>query len=510
MNFQNARKDFENAVPVSLGEYLDGAIETEQAVLAYALAGGEYADRVVSAVAASDFSEPIHQQVYSVIASLRADKRDPYPRLVAEALGDDVVADNLTLTGYLKRLHQALAAGEYGTLEGAIETLRDDARRRALHQVGSMLATAALAGRNLISDVAQRAAHEIDDVLASLRTGKARAYDAAKAADIAIQHMDGDAPAWPTTGLDDLDKMLGGWPRGQLSVLAARPAMGKSAAATCAALKAAQRGTATLFFSLEMVGEQLGARLLTDLAFTRDNPIAYEDILHRRIVGECIRRRLNEARQLLRNLPLRIEEQRGLTMADIAVRARKAANEFDRHGMKLDLIIVDHMLLVRASSRYAGNRVREVAEISDGLATLASELDCAMLALCQLNRSVEGRENRRPDLQHLRDSGAIEEDASVVTFLYRPEYYLQKPEDDKELDLKRLEMLNGTAWLRANQQYLSEAGYPVHCINRDPAKDQPGKRNLLEYIVAKNRNGRTGVVTAYCNIAANAIRNLGR
>lgn len=500
MNFQNTPKDFSMTSPVDLSDHLNGAVETEQAVLAHAMSGEEWADRVVSATAQGDYSEHLHQQIYDVIASLRAKKQMPDPRLVAEAIGDEVIVDNLTVRGYLLRMIQTLRQGGFGTLEGAIETLRDDARRRTLHSVGSMLATSALAGRELISDVAQRAAHDLDDVLASLRTGKSRSYDAAGAADIAIQHMDGDAPAWPTTGLTDLDKMLGGWPRGQLSVLAARPAMGKSAAATCAALKAAKKGTATLFFSLEMVGEQIGARMLTDLSFTRMNPISYEDILHRRIESDGIRGRLKEARGMLEGLPLRVEEQRGLTMSDIAVRARKAANDFDRHGKKIDLIIVDHMLLVRASSRYAGNRVREVAEISDGLATLASELDCAVLALCQLNRAVEGRDNRRPDLQHLRDSGAIEEDASTVTFLYRPEYYLQKPEDDEQLNWKRLEILNGTKWVVDKGRTSSF----------EASKKQPGKKNLIEYIVAKNRNGSTGGITAYCNIAANAIRDIDR
>ena len=135
------------------------------------------------------------------------------------------------------------------------------------------------------------------------------------------------------------------------------------------------------------------------------------------------------------------------------------------------------MMLVRSSDRYAGNRVREVGEISEGLMALAQELDVAVVALCQLNRGVEGRDNKRPTLADLRDSGEVEQNASLVIFLYRPAYYLeQKREDDPEIERER------------------EALLEKH-------------RHRLEFIVSKNRNGRPGVVDAFVNIGANAVRN---
>jgi replicative DNA helicase len=219
--------------------------------------------------------------------------------------------------------------------------------------------------------------------------------------------------------------------------------------------------------------------MLTDLAWSYDDPIQYEDILQRRreTFDDRKRRRLAEARDRLRDLPLTIEEQRGLTFGEIAARARKHASALDRHGRKLDLVIIDHMLLVRPSHRYSGNRVREVAEISDGIATLAKDMGTSVLALCQLNRGVEGRENKRPSLADLRDSGAIEEDASLVMFLYRPAYYLEhQRQDNPEAEASRVATLEAC-------------------------------RNSLEFIVAKNRNGRMCTVDAFVDIGANAVRN---
>lgn len=225
-----------------------------------------------------------------------------------------------------------------------------------------------------------------------------------------------------------------------------------------------------------MTGKQLGSRLLTDIAFTRDRPIYYQNIL-RRDVSEMDRNRLKQAEAIVAKFPLRIEEQRGLSIADISARSRKWRDVFVRDGGSLDVVFVDHMLLVKPSSRYSGNRVREVAEISDGLASLAKELECAVVALCQLNRGVEGRDEKRPMLSDLRDSGAIEEDASNVIFIYRPAYYLERMKSDKP---------DAAAAL---------------------AEALAAKRTLLEFIIAKNRNGSPGIVEAFVDIGANAVRN---
>jgi replicative DNA helicase len=215
--------------------------------------------------------------------------------------------------------------------------------------------------------------------------------------------------------------------------------------------------------------------MLSDLSYTHDAPIYYEEILKRRLAPGH-RQRIERAAAAMDVLPIIAEEQRDLTLAEICSRSRKMANEFDRKGKKLSVIVVDHMGLVLPSSRYKGNRVNEVTEISNGLATLAKDLDCAVIALCQLNRGVEGRENKRPGMADLRDSGAIEQDASLLLFSYRPAYYLRDRLDDPSAE-------------HARQMALSAC------------------RNKLEIIVAKQRNGKLATIDCFVDIGANAIRN---
>jgi replicative DNA helicase len=236
-----------------------------------------------------------------------------------------------------------------------------------------------------------------------------------------------------------------------------------------------------------MTDEQLGARLLTDMAYDHKQPIEYEDILFRR--AEKLRphaRRLQAARERIKALTepadlqtplIKIVEQRGLTVGEIVAQSRKHAALLHRQGKRLSSVFVDHIGLIVPSRRNGDRRDREVAESTNGLATLAKDIDAAVIGMCQLNRKVEGRDNKRPDLADLRDSGAIEEDASVVVFLYRESYYLAKQRfDDADAENARQRQLEATKY-------------------------------KLELIVAKNRNGRVDVTDAYCDIGANAIRN---
>lgn len=471
MNIQPLRKQFEISEP-------SGSIDLEQAVLHAVLTQPERLQDFCRVTAPGDFSHPVHARIADHLASLHASGRQPSITALLALFGDDEVEPGLPAKRYVGQL---FVGGESKVFlapwRDTLETWQDHLRRQKLFSIGSRLQLAATTSLDVF-DLAHAGVDELDDVIASQRTGKLREYDAGGAARIALAHLDGDTPGYPTTGLIDLDRMIGGWPRGQLSIIAGRPGMGKSAIATSTFLKAARKGHAGVFFSLEMVGEQLGARLLTDLAYQHRDPIHYEDMLHRRLEPRHVER-LRKASEELDGLPVKIIEQRGLTMAEIAAMSRKAATEFDRKGQPLEVIFVDHMLLVKASQRYAGNRVREVAEISDGLATLAKDLNVAVVALCQLNRAVEGRESKRPSLSDLRDSGAIEEDASVVIFSYRPAYYIEREKSDD------------AALEQARQDQLARV------------------RNLIEFGVAKNRNGRVGIVNAFVDIGANAIRNGG-
>jgi len=463
---------FEHAVKTEPYSY--GA---ERAVIVGCLTNPDRLADVAARLVPSDFEGAFHRRVVEILLGLHSEGRKPSVEALVAVVGDDEIAPNLTVRGYLKGIIDDQLKVLFLPIDDAIETILDAAQRKALSAAGSALMTGAALGGKSVASLATEAVSHIDEVLSSVRSQKRRAYDAGDAGQSAINLLESDARAYPTTGLLELDRMMGGWPRGELTVVAGRPGTGKSAFATCAVLKAARAGHPVCFFSLEMRDEQLGARMLTDLAYSHTEPLHYEDILKRHEMSSRARARLDAAHAQLKTLPIHIEEQRGLTVAEIGARSRKRAGEMHRAGTPLEMVVVDHLHIVKSSDRYAGNRVRELAEISDGLATLAKELDVAVVALCQLSRAVEDRENKRPSMPDLRESGAIEEDASVIIFLYRPAYYLEKQRfDDPVAEQMRVKMLEE-------------------------------KRNVIELGVDKNRNGRVGIVDAFVDIGANAVRN---
>ncbi len=277
-----------------------------------------------------------------------------------------------------------------------------------------------------------------------------------------------------TTGLTDLDRMLGGLQRSDLVVLAGRPGMGKTALATNIAFNAARAvvrerdeygviqeadGYAVAFFSLEMSAEQLALRLLGEQAKVSSDQIRRGSIDQNQF--DAVLR----ASQQLESLKLYIDDTPAITISQLRTRARRLLRS---HG-RLDLIVVDYIQLMRpAAGRRPENRVQEVSEITRGLKTIAKELDLPILALSQLSRAVEQREDKRPQLADLRESGSIEQDADVVAFIYREEYYLGRQEPQEGTD-KHLE------W----------------------QQDMDRVHNLAEVIVAKQRHGPTGRIDLY-------------
>lgn len=462
--------------PGSTRDIYAEAVAAERAVVAACLIKPARIGEISARIHPDDLVSPLHKRLLAALITISEEGRTPSIEAIAATYGDEEIAPHMTLRKYLKDISVNAVTGVLLPWEDAVEVVIDKSRRRRLALIGSHLQQGAEIAL-LVSDIASEAVGMIDDVLAEVRSGRRLSYDAGEAGEAAIVHMDGKDRAYPTTGLADLDRTLGGWPLGQLSVLAGRPGAGKSAVASSMLWRAADAGNSAIFYSLEMTKEQLGARLLTDISYVRQSPIEYRDILNRADVDDQRRERLAKARERLAALPINIEEQRGLTVSEIASRSRKIAAQRKREGRPLKLIFVDHMMLVRSTDRYSGNRVREVGEISEGLTHLAQELDVAIVALCQLNRNVEGRDNKRATLSDLRDSGEVEQNASTVTFLYRPAYYLEmEKSDDDELETMR-------------QQKLNEL------------------RNTLELNVAKNRNGMVGVVTAFVDIGSNAVRN---
>ncbi|WP_375254377.1 replicative DNA helicase, partial [Yoonia sp.] len=235
-----------------------------------------------------------------------------------------------------------------------------------------------------------------------------------------------------STGLVDMDKKLGGLHKSDLLILAGRPSMGKTSLATNIAYNIAKTykrgklqdgsdgavdGGVVGFFSLEMSAEQLAGRILAEVSEISSHKIRQGDMT------ETEFRRFVDAAKQLESCPLYIDDTAAIPISQLAARARRLKRT---HG--LDVLIVDYLQLVRGTSE---NRVQEIGEISMGLKAIAKELNIPVIALSQLSRQVENREDKRPQLSDLRESGSIEQDADVVMFVYRGEYYVEreKPED---------------------------------------------------------------------------------
>lgn len=454
-------------------------LHLEQAVLHAALVRPQGMQQLARHAVVEDFDHPVHQRVFDHLANLASDGREPSVAALLAMFGDEELEPGLKARDYAAKLFVGGGDALFeAPLRDLIETWRDRRLRRRLVQVGGVLQLAELSPEASIKGMSEDAVHALNEITAAIATGRPKFYSAGEAAEEAFDAMLGEAAPIITTGLTDLDRVLGGWPRGELTIAAGRPAMGKSTLGVSTALRSARAGHGVALFSLEMTRKQVGARMIADMAYVQRDPVTYEAIGNRAVKGHHIDR-VKAAAEALAGLPIVIEEQRGNTMLAIATRAKEIAQDMERRGQRLDIVMVDHIGLVRASNRYAGMRHREIAEITDGLAGIAKDLDCAVVGLCQLNRGVEGRENKRPGLSDLRDSGSIEEDASAVVFVYREAYYLhmQGQLEDVQREMER----------RANIE---------RC------------ENVMELIVAKNRNGRTGIIRAFTDMGSSAIRNL--
>ena len=225
------------------------------------------------------------------------------------------------------------------------------------------------------------------------------------------------------TGLNDLDDRLGGLHNSDLLIIAGRPSMGKTALATNIAFHAAKkildenRKSSVAFFSLEMSSEQLSTRIISEQARIKSN-----DIRRGKVTTEEFDRLIETSRSI-HQLPLIIDETPAITIATLSNRARRIKRLFG-----IDLIVVDYIQLMSSGSKRYDGRVQEISEITQGLKALAKELNVPVLALSQLSRAVEQRDDKKPQLADLRESGSIEQDADVVMFVFREEYYEERKE----------------------------------------------------------------------------------
>lgn len=451
------------------------AFDSEQALLGAILHNNDALDRARDHVQPSDFFEPLHRHIFEVMIQ-RRDAGEAIDFGLMKAVLGNADLGGFTVGGYLAKL-----VSEAITVSGAASYARLIAQAARMRRVleTSQAAIAAMTDGSVRSptEYAAYMIEALDEVASAGLSESARRVTLGQGVASVLARVDqtrmGKGIIGVPYGVPKLDTSTLGMRPGQFVVLAGRPAMGKTTVAIHIALTAARRSGAVGLISLEMNAEELSERVLSAVAYnSREwDQITYRAIAEARGLSETAMGRLREATEACADIPLWIEQQPGLTLSQISARARQMKLKAERQGLPFAALIIDHIGLIRPSKRYSGNRVQEMTEISSGLKGLAKELGIPVLGLSQLNREVEKRQDKRPVLSDLRESGSIEQDADVVLGLYREAYYLEHKADRTDVEEDRL----------------------ARTIN------------TLEIEILKQRSGPTIRIECFCDIACNVL-----
>ncbi|HEY9056903.1 MAG TPA: replicative DNA helicase [Aurantimonas sp.] len=448
-------------------------IEAEQALLGAMLVNNDAYYVVHDFLKPDHFFEPLHREIFGKTSEMIRMGKIANPVTIKTFLAANDKVGDLTVAQYLARL-----AAEATTIINATDygrAIYDLAIRRSLIRIGEDVVNIAfdapldMEPKSQIED-AERRLFELaetgryDGGFQSFTDAVTLAVQMATAA----KDRDGGLSG-VSSGIIGLDGRMGGLQPSDLIILAGRPAMGKTSLATNIAFNIAaayepaeqadgsfkaKNGGVVGFFSLEMSAEQLATRIISEQTEISSSKIRRGNINDQELT------KLIGCSEMMQKLPLYIDQTGGISIAQLSARARRLKRQ-----RGLDVMIIDYVQLMQGSSRTQGNRVQEITEITTGLKALAKELNVPIIALSQLSRQVESRDDKRPQLSDLRESGSIEQDADVVMFVYRDEYYLanREPKPGTDEHLK---------W----EQELNEA------------------RGKAEVIIAKQRHGPTGTV----------------
>ncbi|MEM7650517.1 MAG: replicative DNA helicase [Pseudomonadota bacterium] len=446
-------------------------IDAEQGLIGALLVDNRAVEKMGDFLKSAHFFMPAHQRIYESILTLIDRGQTASPVTLKNYFETDDDLKDVGGAEYLVDL--AASVVSVVNVSDYARTIYDLHLRRELITLGEDV-------------VNESYNHTLDaDATSTIEQAEARLFDLAETGDVkggfitlrdsvltAIEHAekafqsDGNVTG-VTSGLIDVDKKLGGFQSSDLLILAGRPSMGKTALAVNWAFNAAkayaesggQEGARVAFFSLEMAAEQLAGRILSEQSGISG------DAIRKGNIKQDDFRAFVEASQKMSQVPLYIDDTPALSISAVRTRARRLKRQ---HG--LDMLVVDYLQLLRGTGSKRGqeNRVQEVSEITQGLKAIAKELNIPVIALSQLSRQVEQREDKRPQLADLRESGSIEQDADVVMFVYREEYYLSRtePEPGTEKHMK---------W----QESMERA------------------HNIGECIVAKQRHGPIGIVKMF-------------
>lgn len=421
--------------------------EAEMAVLGSILISPNAVNEVTQILVADDFYQVPHQEIYRVIEQMVAARMTVDLLTVKNELASRDMLEKLGGVGYLVRLTNEVpstaAAAAYARI------VKDKSRLRTLAEVGQQISALVHnptlttqekleSAESMVYRVKQTDRSEFFQPLSHHASEFFQGIERLMNEDAAVAGLE--------TGYSDFDQKTTGFSPGDLIILAARPAMGKSSLALNFALNIARSTQQPVaFFALEMTGEQLVRRLISTLS-----GVALNEMRQRGLTTAQYDRLLQAAETLI-NVPVYIDDSAMLSPFDMTARCRRLEKEVGKPAF----IVVDYLQLMR-SGRNIDNRVQEVSEIARGLKTMAREMKLPVMALSQLSREVEKRPNKRPMLSDLRESGSIEAEADMVSFIYRDKYYQEKQVEDTEFN--------------------------------------PNETEVSEIIIAKHRNGPTGTV----------------
>ena len=400
-------------------------LEAEQALLGSILVNNDIIDEISNIINSISFYDPAHTKIYEVIETLNNKGMVANPITLKNFFEKDNMLSEVGGTEYLVKLTRF--SGSTKQAVDYAKVVHEMYLRRELVLISDNLSSETLNAKE------QNAENIIENTEKSLfdlaeRGSFSQSFlkfnqaldQTIEMATLAMKNDKGIVGV--PTGLTDLDEKLGGLHKSDLVILAGRPSMGKTALATNIAYHAAQtllsrqEKSSVAFFSLEMSSEQLSTRILSEQA-----KIKSDDIRRGKVTEEEINRYIETSRNIY-NLPLFIDETPAITIATLSNRARRIKRLFG-----LNLIVVDYIQLMRGGNLNRNDgRVQEISEITQGLKALAKELGVPVLALSQLSRAVEQRDDKQPQLADLRESGSIEQDADVVMFVYREAYYLER------------------------------------------------------------------------------------
>ena len=404
---------------------LPNNIEAEQAVIGSILVSNDILDEISTIISNINFYDPMHQKIYEAIESLIYKGMLANPITLKNYFEDE--KDDLNVPEYLVKITKfstsVRQAIEYSKIiydmfvrRELIKISEQTIDNAKLNELDTSGQTIIENSERLLFDLAEKGS--FNSSLVKFDEAMKQTIEMASAA-----YKNDEGIVGVPTGLKDLDEKLGGLHQSDLIIIAGRPSMGKTSLATNIAFNAAQKlqdigkKSSIAFFSLEMSSEQLSTRIISEQARISSN-----DIRRGRISDEQFDKFLETSKNIS-ELPLFIDETPAISIAAMSNRARRIKRLYG-----LDLIVVDYIQLMKGSLNNKDGRVQEISQITQGLKAIAKELGVPVLALSQLSRQVEQRDDHKPQLSDLRESGSIEQDADVVMFVYREGYYLQRKE----------------------------------------------------------------------------------